>query len=237
MNFNITDWRAWAPGMETQSDWLTWLATASPLVNTATADVSFLPPMQRRRLSPLARMVFHVAWPLAEQYPKQPVIFCSRHGETPRNLELLKQMAQREELSPTRFSLSVHNAIIGLWSIFRQDDSEMTAISGAEDGLEHAVLEAQLMLNAGAQSVLLVIAEEQQPELYAPWITDVPAPYALALQLQQGEQWSLNLSTNAQEETPAARPHALSLLSLLLKQQSQLVHNVGVRSWHWHVKR
>ncbi len=68
--------------------------------SSETADVSFLPALQRRRLSPLARMAFHVGWPLAEMMPAQPLVFCSRHGETPRNLQLLTNLAQREDLSP-----------------------------------------------------------------------------------------------------------------------------------------
>lgn len=235
MKFNISAWRAWAPGLATEKDWLAWLTDPQLLTSQAAADVSFLPAMQRRRLSPLARMVFHVAWPLAEQKPKQPVVFCSRHGETPRNLNLLKQMAEQEVLSPTHFSLSVHNAIIGLWSIFRQDESEMTAIAGAEDGLEHAVLEAQLLLNAGAESVLLIIAEEHQPELYLPWISDVPFAYALALQLTKGDAWTLNLSTATEQQTQQW-PHAVSLLPLLLKQKSQVTHCVDSRCWQWQVQ-
>lgn len=119
-----------------------------------------------------------------------------------------------------------------MWSIFSQDKSEMTAISGAEDGLEHAVLEAKLLLNAGADSVLLVIAEEQQPELYLPWINDVPFAYALALQLTQGDNWSLNLSP-AGDQPRQQWPHALSLLPLLLKQQAQITHRVDSRCWQW----
>ncbi|MDM7857536.1 beta-ketoacyl synthase chain length factor [Thiopseudomonas acetoxidans] len=237
MKFNISAWRAWAPGLSTQEDWLGWLADPQQLSSQDAADVSFLPAMQRRRLSPLARMAFHVAWPLAEQSPKQPVVFCSRHGETPRNLNLLKQMAEQEILSPTHFSLSVHNAIIGLWSIFRQDESEMTAIAATQDGLEHAVIEAQLLLSSGADSVLLIIAEEQQPELYLPWIKDVPFAYALALQLTRGDAWSLSLSLSKEPSTlkKQAWPHALTLLPLLLKQATQVTHSVDTRCWQWQV--
>ncbi len=237
MKFNISAWRAWAPGLSTQEDWLGWLADPQQLSSQDAADVSFLPAMQRRRLSPLARMAFHVAWPLAEQSPKQPVVFCSRHGETLRNLNLLKQMAEQEILSPTHFSLSVHNAIIGLWSIFRQDESEMTAIAATQDGLEHAVIEAQLLLSSGADSVLLIIAEEQQPELYLPWIKDVPFAYALALQLTRGDAWSLSLSLSKEPSIlkKQAWPHALSLLPLLLKQATQVTHSVDTRCWQWQV--
>lgn len=235
MKFDITGWQAWAPGVSSYEDWLAWCVQPRLLESAETADVSFLPALQRRRLSPLARMAFHVGWPLAEMMPAQPLVFCSRHGETPRNLQLLTSLAQREDLSPTHFSLSVHNAVVGLWSIFRNDSSEMTSIAGAEDGLEHALLEAQLLLAAGEPSVLVIIVEDQQPDAYLPWIDDVPFAYALALQVVPGEQWQLELSTVPEEQNTTTKnwPHALQLLSLLTGIEDQLVLCSAQRQWHW----
>lgn len=238
MKFDIKGWQAWAPGVSTPEDWRTWCAQPYVLAASAeTADVSFLPGLQRRRLSPLARMVFHVGWPLAEMMPAQPMIFCSRHGETSRNLQLLASLALQESLSPTHFSLSVHNAVAGLWSIFRNDTSEMISIAGAEDGLEHGLLEAQLLLAAGAPSVLVIIAEDQQPAAYLPWIDDVPFAYALALQVVPGEQWQLELTTVNLEKPTAAKfeilPHALQLLPLLMGLKDRLLLRTAQRQWSW----
>lgn len=236
MKFDIKGWQAWAPGVSSQDDWLAWCAQPRVLESTTeTADVSFLPALQRRRLSPLARMAFHVGWPLAENMPAQPLVFCSRHGETPRNLQLLTSLADQEDLSPTHFSLSVHNAVAGLWSIFRNDTSEMTSIAGVEDALEHALLEAQLLLAAGAPSVLVILAEDQQPDAYLPWINDVPFAYALALQIVPGQQWQLELSSGMSDKTaePQSWPHALQLLPLLLGVKDQLLLRTAQRQWDW----
>ena len=236
MKFDIKGWQAWAPGVSTPEGWRTWCAQPYVLAASAeTADVSFLPALQRRRLSPLARMAFHVGWPLAELMPAQPVVFCSRHGETSRNLQLLTNLAQQEDLSPTHFSLSVHNAVAGLWSIFRNDTSEMTSIAGVEDGLEHALVEAQLLLAAGSPSVLLIIAEDQQPSAYLPWIDDVPFAYALALQVVPGQQWQLELSSQRTDSAIESKswPHALQLLPLLMGTQQHLALRVANRQWNW----
>lgn len=236
MKFDIKGWQAWAPGVSSHEDWRVWCAQPYELeFSSETADVSFLPALQRRRLSPLARMAFHVGWPLAEMMPAQPLVFCSRHGETPRNLQLLTNLAQQEDLSPTHFSLSVHNAVAGLWSIFRNDTSEMTSIAGVEDGLEHALVEAQLLLAAGAPSVLLIIAEDQQPSEYLPWIDDVPFAYALALQLVPGQQWQLELSSLNTDSAIESKswPHALQLLPLLMGTQQHLALRVANRQWNW----
>lgn len=177
INFNIAQWRAWAPGLESADDWRTWCRQPTLLARSdAAPDVSFLPAMQRRRLSRLARMAFSVGWPLAEGLQQLPLVFVSRHGETPRTLDILSDLANDEPLSPTQFSLSVHNAVIGLWSILRNETSEMTALAAAGDGLEHGMLEAAALLNEGAPAVLLIITEEQPPKPMRAGSRTCPSP-------------------------------------------------------------
>lgn len=233
MNFQIEGLRAWAPGLESEDDWRAWCNAPTVVPDDQQQpDVSFLPAMQRRRLSRLARMLFHVAWPLAEGQGPLPLVFASRHGETPRTLAILNELAKGEPLSPTQFSLSVHNAIIGLWSILREDRSEMTAMAAAGDGLEQAMVEASGMLAEGAPAVLLVIAEELPPDLYTPYIDDVPFSYALALLLKPGTTWTLSLAPAA-SGLPAAWPHPLNLLRALHGGQRTLTHYWKDRQWTW----
>ena len=237
ITFNIAAWRAWAPGLESVADWQAWSQQPHVLAASDNApDVSFLPAMQRRRLSPLARMAFSVAWPLADAHGAPlPLVFMSRHGETPRTYSLLSDVSAQAPLSPTQFSLSVHNAIIGQWSIMRGDTSEMTALAGEGDGLEHAVLEARLLLAEGAPAVLLVIAEDTPPAAYAPWVSDVPFPYAVALLLKPGADWHLTLHENAlpADTATAEWPHALNLVRALNNGVTTLEHRWRNRLWSW----
>lgn len=238
IHFSIEQWRAWAPGIESADDWAHWSDDPRlPDNPDGVPEVAFLPAMQRRRLSRLARMTFAVAWPLADGRPPMPLVFVSRHGETPRNLELLTDLARQEALSPTQFSLSVHNAIIGLWSIMRGDASEMTAIAAARDGLEQGLLEAALLLTDGHPEVLLVVAEDAQPEPYQPWIDDAPFPYALAVRLalraDAGQQWSLSPAPVDPDSSPQAWPHALQLVRALSGRTNQLSHATDRRQWLW----
>jgi hypothetical protein len=241
IKFNIAQWRAWAPGLISVEEWRQWShEPVIPAPTDAAPDVSFLPAMQRRRLSRLARMAFSVGWPLAEGLEQLPLVFVSRHGETPRTFDILSDLANDEPLSPTQFSLSVHNAVIGLWSILRGETSEMTALACAGDGLEHGVVEAASLLEDGAPAVLLVITEEQPPAAYAPWIDDVPFPYALGLLLTAGDEWQLSLTTREPTETDSGRsqwPHALNLLRALSTQQSALQHPWKNRLWNWQHNR
>ncbi|MFG0634347.1 beta-ketoacyl synthase chain length factor [Pseudomonas sp. xss_2] len=237
ITFDISQWRAWAPGLQTLADWQAWADGADlPADDGQAPDVGFLPAMQRRRLSYLARMAFAVGWPLAEGIEALPLVYVSRHGETPRTFALLSELAERQPLSPTQFSLSVHNAVIGLWSILRGETSEMTALAAAGDGFEQGVIEAAGLLHEGAPAVLLIVAEEQPPVAYRPWIDDVPCAYAVALLLTPGTQWQLTLGQAVSGQAapgPAPLPHALSWLRALLSEQTRLTHPGKQRSWTW----
>ncbi|MCY1391037.1 hypothetical protein D9M71_58650 [compost metagenome] len=238
ITFNIAQWRAWAPELVSAHDWLQWSQAPRPISTADVApDVSFLPAMQRRRLGRLARMAFSVGWPLAEENAQLPLVFVCRHGETPRTFELLSELAAGQPLSPTQFSLSVHNAVIGLWSILRGSNAEMTSLAAAGDGLEHGMLEAAALLQEGAPAVLLVVTEETPAPAYASWIDDVPFPYAVGLLLTAGDDWALSASP-ASSDAPACHwPHAVDLLRCLLSKQDGCQHTCNGRTWHWQRKR
>ncbi|WP_342623560.1 beta-ketoacyl synthase chain length factor [Pseudomonas alkylphenolica] len=238
ITFDISQWRAWAPGLQTTADWQRWSQATQAFTPTDQApDVSFLPAMQRRRLSRLARMAFAVGWPLAEGWRDLPLVFVSRHGETPRTYAILSDLARQQPLSPTQFSLSVHNAVIGLWSIMRGETSEMSAIAAAADGFEQGLLEAAGLLHDGAPAVLLIIVEERPPEAYRAWVDDVPFDYALGLLLTPGDSWSLSLGADdAANPAAGSEPHALRWLRNLLTGQTSWTHSGKHRTWHWRRK-
>lgn len=188
--------------------------------------------MQRRRLSPLARAAFECAWPVTRDHAPMPLVFASRHGETSRNFGLLQALAAGEALSPTAFGLSVHNAIAGQWSIIRRETTESVALSAEDDGLEHAFIEAGLLLAEGHDNVLVVLAEERPPAPYSPWIDDVPFSYAAAFRLRAGSDWRLEAAPRA-DPAPPPWPHALNLLRHLNLQTPGWRHASRARQWLW----
>jgi len=131
----------------------------------------------------------------------------------------------------TAFSLSVHNAPAGLWSIARGDCSEISAFAAEVDALEHGVMEACGLLDEGANAVLLVVAEESPAPLYRAQIDDVPFSYALALKLTAGTHWRLQLSAGS---GPRSRwPHALELIRALCLGHDHLRQYWKYRQWDW----
>jgi hypothetical protein len=184
-----------------------------------------------------------VASPLCREGEQLPFVFGSRHGETTRTLALLHDVSGEQPLSPTHFGLSVHNAIAGQWSLLRGQRGESVAIAGEADTFEHVILEAAILLGAGAPSVLAVIAEEVPPTAYEGWVNDVPFSYAVALRLGRIDhidagsthsRWNLELGRHEGESANAcALPHALDFLRVLQTAQTSLEHVLKTRRWQW----
>ncbi|WP_199096251.1 beta-ketoacyl synthase chain length factor [Dyella sp. ASV21] len=242
IDLRIADWRAWAPGLDSAQAWQAWAqAPCAPPEQGEQPDCAFLPPMQRRRLSRMARMALHVAWPLCGDDEQLPLVFASRHGETTRTYAILGDVADQQPLSPTQFGLSVHNAIAGQWSILRGQRAESTAIAGEGDTFEHALLEAATLLDQGAPAVIVVIAEERPPEAYEAWIDDVPFSYALALRIgasRMGDatpasSWRLRLAGHAAVASRSDWPFALDFLRALHAAPAPFVHTWKTRQWIW----
>jgi hypothetical protein len=242
-DFCIEAWRAWAPGIDSAEAWQTWAhAPRMTPDQQEQPSCAFLPSMQRRRLTRLARMTLEVAWPLCGEGEQLPFVFGSRHGETPRTLALLGDVADAQPLSPTQFGLSVHNAIAGQWSILRVQRGESVAIAGEADTFEHAMLEGAMLLSDGAPAVLLVVAEELPPSAYADWIDDVPFSYAVALRLSRAAPaenashdtcWRLQLDRHEGHGTRSRWPHALNFLRALQTHEASLEHVWKTRRWNW----
>jgi hypothetical protein len=84
-----------------------------------------------------------------------------------------------------KFSLSVLNAVPGLYSIARQDTSPATAISAGEATFAMALIEtaSQAWRNPDA-TVLLVCADDPPPTLYADQVQSPGEPYAVAIRVE-----------------------------------------------------
>ncbi|MET0256052.1 MAG: beta-ketoacyl synthase chain length factor [Luteibacter sp.] len=239
IDVRIDDWRAWAPGIDDAQAWARWASDAVvPDEAGQQPACEFVPAMQRRRLSRLARIVMHTAWPLCADDEQLPFVYASRHGETTHTFAMLDEIGREAPLSPTRFGLSVHNAIAGQWSILRGQRDESVAIAGEADTFEHAIVEAAALLGDGAAAVIVVVAEERPPAAYEGWIDDVPFSYAVALRVSRagvdapGPCWRLSLRGNTEGAAPVDGPHALRFVRAL-HDGAPLDHPWKTRRWTW----
>lgn len=166
--------------------------------------------------------------PLAETHGAMPLIYVSRHGDLHRTFQLLQDLAIGEPISPTAFSLSVHNATAGLFSIQQGLTKNITAISCSEAELIPALLEALGQCKTQEPRVMCVFCDEPPPDIYRAHVNQPEFPYALALIVSLGDTWQLtNLgSLNNATSTPS-KLQPMGLLALLQGETRNLsiVHN------------
>src|SRR5690554_705627 len=222
--FSVSDWCAWAPGLASADTWLHYFHAPYTLGDD-TADVTFLPAMQRRRLSPLARAAFYTSYHCVKDKAPCPAIYCSSYGEYQRAEVILRDIAQDNGVSPTAFGLSVHNAIAGQASIYFDNKEPMLAIAPAAHDYLSAFVDALGFLAEGKSSVLLVIYEEKAPEFFSPYCLSTDFPCALALRVclpKAGDKvWSLDFledSHNSDEEMP----QLLQLIRFFVQSNAEL---------------
>jgi hypothetical protein len=240
MGFSIQRWAAWAPGLVHPADWEAWLRQPHPLPAEGTPALTEMPAMMRRRVDRLGRIALQSAYGAHADAPDAPVLFASRYGDLGRSLELLTQLARSEPLSPTSFSLSVHNAIGALYSIARGDTASYGAIAAGEETVEAAFTEALGLLADGAPRVMVVVYDEPVP---APWKhfarDDAAFPRAWACLLGPGEgPEAIHLGCDANAPGSAEPPTAdlpadLRALRFLVSGGSRWEHAVGARKWRW----
>jgi hypothetical protein len=175
--------------------WCLWQSAAFPAqacwphgevlpCNGGSAEVGFLPLMQRRRLSPLAKAAMAVAWPCRQGFPDLPAVFSSNHGESRHYFEMLTDLAESREISPSRFSLSVHNAIAGLYSLYGETRAPYVVLAPGQEGVSAALLEtAGLLAEQPNRRVLAVWYEQPLPEAYRGYTRGPDCILALAMRL------------------------------------------------------
>lgn len=230
VNFQLESWSAMAPGLETRKDWNQWLQHPEPIGEPfAKIPLKSIPAMLRRRFNTIGKYAVGTALPLVEGIEAIPSIFASRHGDTELSFSLLEQMGRDEPLSPTSFSLAVHNAVGGLFSIARKDTSEVTAIAAMECLVLQTLFEAIGQLQ-DTNRVLCVIYDVPLAEFYRPYCGDADDlfPFAIAMILSRvnGDSYSLEQSTRAtpEEASPANSfdLEPIRLLKLLSGQTNEI---------------
>ena len=218
-----------------------WSATAAAV----TADISFIEPMVRRRLSSLSRSALKVAHDCAAGRERVRVVFASRHGELRRTTDILRAISTGEPVSPTAFSLSVLNAMTGIFGIARGDRSPASAISAGAETLGFALLEAHAQFEADPSSpVLLVYADEPADAAYGT-IEDEVQGGALAILLDTGAPGQLACTISAALRQGASEPAMgrPAVPDSFLTQSEAVQRCLNTRSaatwqnagntWHW----
>ena len=180
--------------MNFKLDFALWQATET----TPKPDVSFVPPLERRRLTGVERAALSTAWQVKGECAV-PVVFASRWGEIGVTAKLMKQFHADGEMSPAGFSASVHNAAPGAFSLLTKNKAPYTAIAARDRSLEAGLLEALALQT----EVVFVYAEEATPELYQGEFQDEQVGCSVALRMTPCEDGDVAVEFRHREMPPA----------------------------------
>jgi hypothetical protein len=179
---------AWASGLDSVTAWQEWAANPHSIENETRAPVKAMPPMLRRRAARLGRAALEAMYRL-DPPAGQPIVFASRHGELSRSLDLLEELTREGAVSPQEFSMAVHNAEAGLFTIARKDSASVTALASENALTLSALMEAASRLPESG-SVTLILCDEPIPELFKPFVKDEPFCVAAAMTLSEEKNGS-----------------------------------------------
>lgn len=229
-----------APGLTTQAHWQQF--SANPVFAQTEVEVpklSFVPAMQRRRLSPFARLCCYSLNQLTERNDIATV-FATRCGDLEKTDQLIVDACQKQPLSPTQFGLSVHNAVAGQYSIFTENKQPSTTISASHDTFHFAIIDAQTrLMQSSDDEIAVVCTDVAVPEKYTGYMKEQQVNYSVALLLSKREGRELSLQQNAatQEYQPPQNtlplPQALQFMAWYFNQQAALSITSDTHQWLW----
>ncbi len=238
--YGLDAWACWAPGLEDPADWQAWIRGERSVVRDGAPEISDLKPLQRRRLSRIGRAAYLCGSRASGDHPPSCTVYCSAHGELERSAGLLQSIASNEALSPNQFSLSVHNAIAGLTSIFKDWSGPSYSIAAGAEGIGSAFLVAGGALTDLEEggSVLIICYDDTTP---VPFSGDIdnppPTGVAIALRLSKPEATNdrLTVERAASQSTGLEHWDQIRRLAVFLAggRGSELALETGRARWLW----
>ncbi|AEG02530.1 beta-ketoacyl synthase chain length factor [Methylomonas methanica] len=235
LDFTLRHWCLWQSG-PTPATATVWPGGQTLPNQTGTADVNFLPMLQRRRLSPLARAACAVAWHCRLNCGDMPAVFFSCHGESQYYLEILSGLASDGSVSPSRFSLCVHNAIGGLHSLHSESLQAYVSLAGGSEGFFTPFPEAAGLLLETPQ-VLIVWYEQPLPAIYQAYLARSGQTWALAMVLSKAGQPGpqLQLLREAKVTSADSGNDESDLVQAILSNRRSGRCRLERSHWHWNL--
>lgn len=217
--------------------WSVWPPLKNNEAVTQAELLAVIPKMLKRRLSPLARTVFCAASQCISENKQIPSVFSSSHGELAKSFAMMEMIEAGEDISPTAFSLSVHNAIAGLFSMVYKNKQPTTVVAPGEEGIAAAFIEAIGLLQEGQEEVLIVFYDEPLVAFYpsAPFKLSTDNSCAVALTVSKnGVGIPMRFSSQQAIADDGEQPLQVPLLiEFLAQSQRSLTIHTPRHSWLW----
>lgn len=212
LSFNLKQICALYPGVEEQDPLLQTLKVDP---NAALPKIKKIPMLTARRLTYGNRLSLEAALTLMQDFEPSALVFSSRHSELEHNFNILKALALKQDISPTEFTMSVHNSAIGNLSIFAKKAVVTTATAAGADTFLSLLLESYGLLHDGMEKVIAVDFDGAIPKFYQPYFKDNEPkyPHGVALVLEKGSNLIIDSENadNQEQDLPQALDFYLKL--------------------------
>lgn len=193
IQIQVVDWFALAPGLASADDWRLWCSNRMQQVPSGMPlpKCTAIPMMAARRLGNGSRLAVECGLQLYRKYPQTGAfVFSSRHSELKINHQILTCLATGQPVSPTAFTMSVHNSSVGSLSIIAKAPVVTSAVSAGRDSFMQGLFEVLSLFQSGVKTLLYVDFDDNIPACFLAAAPDNMAdfPYACAYVLEAGNQ-------------------------------------------------
>ncbi|MCW8832494.1 MAG: beta-ketoacyl synthase chain length factor [Colwellia sp.] len=205
MKVYINSINVWLQGLNDEATLISWANNHLPLPEVfALPKPQYYPKGQLRRLSPFSKVALHCLDMPQALTKNLPLVFASQHGDLAKTVKLIKDAALGEDLSPTQFALSVHNATTGLFSIATDNTAPTTTISAGKNTFIEGLVEAAMQCQHNDSSILYAYCDFDVPEEYHQFEARKPArciAMVLSFKKESESLASINLALNNHDST------------------------------------
>lgn len=219
----------WAEGYPTLAAY----CSKTPDVSERKPEAALLQGASKRRASLLTRMAVEVfgqaAGEAGADLSSVNSVWAIVHGEINTAVELMGMMQAGEgKLSPAKFHNSVYNTASGYASIACANRAPSSTLTGGPEIVGAALVEAAGLLQAGAEQVVVVWADEVHP---APFESSEPRePLAMALCLSQQAAGSLACISHLRREPAGLVPATKAFQGLHISAALPLLEGIETRA-------
>lgn len=201
----LQDWRAWWPGQHRPDE--------PRLSGEERPSGKAVPAMLRRRLNLPGRAVSDMLDALDPE-ASRVLVHASRHGDGERTLQMLEALTDGQPVSPARFGLSVHNAILGVHSIASGNRRSQQALAASGAELAALFSEALGYLAAGESSVVVAFSDAPVPARFRG--ADTPGGELAAVAMRLGRATGRVITPEPLTTAPSRAPQPPDVIRWLL---------------------
>lgn len=232
---NIIDWYAISLGLVDKTSWNVWSSHQDECIWSGELPTTpLIPKMSARRMSTPSKLATQAALTLINQHSIDAAIFISQHGELERSYKIIENICLQQDVSPTDFSMSVHNTAAGLVSIIGKQIFPISSLAAGIDGFQQALLETYALLQTDdIKKVLVVDFDGDIPQVYQTQYPQYTPAYACAYIIGQGEAFSCIQQPTCNNTSHSTLPQSVQFLRHTLRQNASFIINGTHSNWLW----